>query len=48
MFNKQVKLGMAAMEFDITFANGYWFAWYYEILKNETLKEVSDDNTENN
>ena len=47
MFDKQVQLGMAALEFDITYANGKWFAWYYEILTNDKL-EILDDTTENN
>jgi hypothetical protein len=48
MFKKQTELQMTALEFDIVHAKGYWYAWYYEILKTETLKEISDDNTENN
>ena len=48
MFDKQIELGMAALEFDnITFAKGRWYAWYYEILTNDKL-EILDDSTENN
>jgi hypothetical protein len=47
MFDKQIKLGMAALEFDITFAKGEWFAWYYEILKNDNLEIIVDDSAKN-
>jgi hypothetical protein len=48
MYQKQIQLGMAALEFDIEFAKGRWYAWYYEIIKNETLEEIIDGNTEDN
>lgn len=48
MYKKQIELGMAALEFDITFAKGIWFAWYYEILKTDKLLEgVLDGTTKN-
>jgi hypothetical protein len=47
MFDKQIELGMAALAFDITYANKKWVAWYYEILTNDKL-EILDDTTENN
>ena len=47
MFDKQVKLGMASLEFDITYAKGNWFAWYYEILTNDKMEIVADDSTQN-
>ena len=48
MFNKQVELGMAALEFDITFAKGYWFAWYYEIATTQKVLDDLNEHTENN
>lgn len=48
MFEKQMQLKMTALAFDIVYANGYWFAWYYELLDNKTLGEVADGNTDNN
>jgi len=52
MFNKQIELKMAALEFDnITYAKGYWYAWYYEIAKNEIVMQIEsekDGNTKNN
>jgi hypothetical protein len=37
------------LEFDIVYAKGYWFAWYYEIAKDQTVVEIeSDGTTENN
>jgi hypothetical protein len=49
MFKKQLELSMAALEFDIVYAKGYWFAWYYEIAKDQTVVEIeSDGTTENN
>lgn len=42
MFQKQVKLGMASLAFDITYAKGAWYAWYYEIASNDALEEVAD------
>ena len=49
MYQKQIQLGMSALEFDqITFSKGKWQAWYYEIVKEETLTEIFDGNTENN
>jgi hypothetical protein len=45
MFDKQVELGMAALEFDITYASKNWFAWYYEILKDNNLEIVVDEST---
>lgn len=45
MYQKQISLGMQALEFDITFAKGSWYAWYYEVTSFETLTEVMDDNT---
>lgn len=48
MYQKQLQLKMAALQFDIVYANGYWFAWYYEILNTDTLKELSNGNTKDN
>ena len=48
MFEKQLELKMSALEFDIIFANGFWFAWYYEIASNKSLSEVTDGNTTDN
>jgi len=52
MYEKQISLGMAALEFDqITYAKGNWYAWYYEILKsdNQSIQDISEDGiTENN
>lgn len=48
MFKKQTELGMASLSFDIVFAKGFWYAWYYEVLKTDNLEEVVDDTTENN
>jgi len=49
MFKKQLELSMAALEFDIVYAKGYWFAWYYEIAKDQTVVEIEkDDTTKNN
>ena len=52
MFNKQLELKMAALEFDnISYAKGYWFAWYYEIAKDETVIKIeseSNGNTKDN
>lgn len=48
MYQKQLELKMAALEFDITYAKGFWFAWYYEILNNDSVSELVDGNTENN
>lgn len=47
MFEKQIKLGMAALEFDITYAKGSWFAWYYEVLTNDKMGIISNESTEN-
>ena len=47
MFDKQIELGMAALAFDITYANGNWFAWYYEILKDNNLEIIVDDTSKN-
>jgi len=45
MFHKQLELKMAALEFDnITYAKGYWFAWYYEIAKDETVMTMESEN----
>lgn len=46
MYQKQIELKMASLEFDIIFANGYWFAWYYEVLTTDTMEAVINDNTE--
>jgi hypothetical protein len=43
MYEKQIQLKMASLEFDIIFANGYWFAWYYEILTTDTMEMIADD-----
>lgn len=43
MYEKQIQLKMASLEFDIIFANGYWFAWYYEILTTDTMGVIIDD-----
>jgi hypothetical protein len=49
MFRKQIELGMTALEFDIVHAKGYWYAWYYEIAKDQTVIEIeSDGNTKDN
>ena len=48
MFDKQIELGMAALEFDITYAKGEWFAWYYEILKDNNLGILDDGTTKDN
>ena len=49
MYKKQIDLKMSALEFDITYARGFWFAWYYEILNNDNLKEiVTNDKTQDN
>jgi hypothetical protein len=52
MFRKQLELKMAALEFDnISYAKGYWFAWYYEIAKDETVIKIeseSNGNTKDN
>lgn len=48
MYQKQIQLGMAALEFDVTFSKGKWYAWYYEIIKDETLTEIINGNTEDN
>ena len=52
MFHKQLELKMAALEFDnISYAKGYWFAWYYEIAKDETVIKIeseSNGNTKDN
>jgi hypothetical protein len=47
MFDKQVDLGMAALAFDITYANKQWFAWYYEILKDHNMEIIVDDSAKN-
>ena len=47
MFHKQLELKMAALEFDnITHAKGYWFAWYYEIAKDETVMTMESENND--
>ena len=49
MMEKQMKLGMAALEFDVMFdtAKKEYVAWYYEILNQDTMKEVVNDAAEN-
>lgn len=42
MFNKQIELGMSALEFDITFAKGFWFAWFYEIANTRAMSEITE------
>lgn len=48
MFQKQAELKMAAMQFDIIFAKGFWYAWYYQVLKNDSLEEIANESTDNN
>lgn len=48
MYQKQLQLKMAAMQFDIVHANGYWFAWFYEILNTQSLDEIANGNTKDN
>ena len=44
MFRKQLELNMAALQFDnISYAKGYWFAWYYEIAKDETVIKIESE-----
>jgi hypothetical protein len=45
MYQKQLQLKMAAMQFDVIHANGYWFAWFYEVLNTESLNEIANGNT---
>jgi hypothetical protein len=45
MYERQIQLKMASLEFDIIFANGYWFAWYYEILTTDTMETIVNDDT---
>jgi hypothetical protein len=48
MFHKQLELKMSALEFDnITYAKGYWFAWYYEIAKDETVIQIESESNGN-
>ena len=52
MFQKQLELKMSALEFDnITYAKGYWYAWYYEAAKDATviaIESESNGNTKDN
>jgi hypothetical protein len=48
MYDKQIQLGMAALAFDIVYAKGTWYAWYYQILNNDTIQEVADAVTTDN
>ena len=44
MLRKQLELKMA---FDITYAKGYWFAWYYEVAKDEIVIQIESENNGN-
>lgn len=49
MYQKQIQLGMAALEFDIVESKGKWYAWYYEIVNDKTLEEIfPNDPTKSN
>ena len=50
MMQKQMQMGMASLSFDVMFDSSKkeYIAWFYEILSQETLKEVSDDSAESN
>jgi len=47
MLRKQLELKMSALAFDITYAKGYWFAWYYEIAKDEIVIQIESENNDN-
>jgi hypothetical protein len=47
MFHKQLELKMVALEFDnITYAKGYWFAWYYEIASDANVMQIESENND--
>lgn len=46
MLRKQLELKMSALAFDITYAKGYWFAWYYEIAKDEIVIQIESENND--
>ena len=48
MYQKQLELKMSALQFDIMSHKGTWYAWYYEIINNESLEEIVDGNTKDN
>lgn len=48
MFQKQIQLSMTALEFEVVFAKGEWYAWYYEAANTRAMDEVIDADTPNN
>lgn len=43
MFKKQLELKMRLLPFDITYASGYWFAWYYEDATDQTIIKIESE-----